>query len=84
MKTAAARASPASPGRREAQMSMTRTVADKAMTDAQLLRHLRRHPHRREIEIFLVLLADKRCGAPYACPPPWAKELRKIAMEIVK
>lgn len=63
-------------------MSMTRTVADKAMTNAQMLRHLRRHPHRRAVAMLLWGVAVKHCG-PGWYPRPWAIELRTIAMGVV-
>lgn len=64
-------------------MSMTRTVADKAMTDAQLLRHLRRHPHRRAVGRLLAMVGIKHRGNGLG-PRKWSRTLEEIWMEIMR
>lgn len=53
------------------------------MTSAQMLRHLRRHPHRVEVARMLLMIADEHRGACWY-PRFWTRELRTIAMEIVR
>ena len=52
------------------------------MTDAQMLRHLRRHPHRRAVAMLLLRAAEEHRGLSWY-PRPWSIELRTIAMGVV-
>ena len=51
------------------------------MTNAQLLRHLRRHPHRVEVARLLSACADQHRGLGWY-PTLWSRELRGLEMEI--
>ena len=53
------------------------------MTNAQLLRHLRRHPHRHAVATLLLQVSAKHYDFAWHARL-WSSELQRIALEIVR